>query len=694
LLVNEARTFLQDLALVFCVATIATLLFQRLRLPAVLGYLVAGLIVGPHTPVPLFADLARVEVLAELGIVLVVFVIGLEFSVGRLARTLPITGVSGAVQITAMLWLGYTLGRLVGWSGNESLYLGGMVCISSTMIVARALGRGGEDPRLVDNVFGILIVQDLAAIVLIAVFTAIASGTGMPAGAVLRVVGELVLFLAGAVVVGLLLIPRLIREANHRGASEVVLIAVIGVCFGLSLLAEHLGYSVALGAFIAGSLIAESGLRRRIERMVEPIRDMFAAVFFVSIGMLVDPHAIAAEWRMIAGVTALVVIGQTLFVSIGSLLSGRPVEIAVRSGMCLAQIGEFSFIIVGVGVAAGQVRSSLLAIAVGVAVITTFLTPLMVGVSGRCALWVEARLPHRVQTFTALYATWFEALRGGTQRQRSPVRHHIAWMAIDVIATTAIIIAFAIARRPLAGEIATRLGVSIGVAGALALAAALALALPFAIGLARHVRGLGVGVAAVALPGEEPGRVDLADAPRRAFVVTLQLAATLAVLLPLIALTQPFLPLYAGLSLLAVLLTVLGISFWRRAANLHEHVRAGAELVLEVLDRQRHPDDSDAAPSPALPDILPGLGPLVSVAIDPSSPAVDRTLADINLRAKSGATVIAIQRATGEGVGSPTGHETLTAGDLLTLTGTTAAVERARRLLAGLSSDPDSGHEP
>ena len=673
------HTFVQDLAVVFCVAAVATLVFQRLRLPAVLGYLLAGLIVGPHTSIPVFVNPERIEVMAELGIILVIFMIGLEFSVGKLLKALPVSGLSTIVQITAMFWLGYTLGQIAGWSNNQSLFLGGAICISSTMIVARVLGDREEDPRLVENVFGILIVQDLAAIVLIAVFTAVAGGAGMPPGAVIRVVGELALFLGSAVVVGLMIIPRLIREADHKRSAEVVLVAAIGVCFGLALLAKHLGYSVALGAFIAGSLVSESGLRTKIEHMVEPIRDVFAALFFVSIGMLVDPHAIAAEWAMILAATAVVLFGHTLFATLGSLLAGRPVQVAIRSGMSLAQIGEFGFILVGIGVGAGIVSDSLLAIAVGVAVITTFLTPVMIASSERLGLWVEARLPRRVQTLTALYATWFESL-GGVGQDRSPNRQRIAMLVMNLVVVSAVIVTFAVTRRTLAHAISAYLGVTLGVAGAIALAAAVAIALPFGLGMARNVHRLGVALANSAMPRQAPGGVDLADAPRRAFIVALELGFALAVSLPLIALTQPFLPLYLGLAPLALVMAALGISLWRRAANLQAHYRAGAELVLEVLDRQRRGDQRPERPP--LSDVLPGLGPLVSLALEPGSPAVDRTLADINLRAKTGATVVAIQRASGEGIGTPTGQETLQTGDLLTLTGSTDALDRARRMLS------------
>lgn len=680
----------------FCVASLATLIFQRLRQPVVLGYLLAGLIIGPNVPIPPFVDLHQIELLSELGVILVVFAIGLEFRLAKLFAVLPTSGIVGALQVPGMLWLGYTLGTIAGWSGRESLFLGGMMCISSTMIVARVLGAQAEvDRRLSDSVFGILIVQDLAAIVLIAVFTAVASGAGIPAGEVARMVGELALFLVVSVVAGILVVPRLIREAHHRNSSEVLLIAAIATCFGLALIAHHLGYSVALGAFIAGSVIAESGRRQQVEHLIVPVRDLFAAVFFVSIGMLVDPLAMAENWQMIAAVSAAVVVGQSVFIGVGSVLAGRSVGIAVRSGMTLAQIGEFSFIIVGVGVGAGAIPSRLMAIAVGVSVVTTFLTPILVAASGRAAAGVERRLPRALQTFVALHGSWLESLRArGARSRNARLRPQIVLLAIDVVAIVGILVVMASYNDRVAHELSARTGLPLGVAGTLALGAGLLLALPFLVGMARAVRKLGSELARSALPKADAG-VDLADAPRRALGLALELVVSLAVILPIIALTQPFLPLYVGAVVLVILLGLLGILFWRSASNLQGHVRAGAEVMLEMLDSQRRDDVSLAPPqAPPLTTLLPGLGPLLQIEIGPDSPAVGRTLAELNLRALTGASVVAMKRASGEGVGVPSGRETLSAGDVLMLTGSTDCVTRASRLLAGEELDPPGEAPP
>jgi monovalent cation:H+ antiporter-2, CPA2 family len=677
--VQHVRTFLQDLALVFCVAALVTLVFQRLRQPVVLGYLLAGIILGPHVPIPLFADHQRIETLSELGVILVMFSIGLEFSFARIRRVLPTAGLAGAVQITAMFWIGYLVGRLFGLSGGAAVFVGGMVCISSTMIVARAFADHPVEERLSELVFSVLIVQDLAAILLITVLTAVASGAGLPPAEMARTAGELFLFLVGAVVIGLLVVPRLIREAHHRLVSETLLVTTVGVCFGLALLAQYLGYSVALGAFLAGSLVAESGRRRNVEHLIAPLRDLFAAVFFVSIGMLVDPGAILDQAGLVATLVAIVVFGQSTFIALGTFLTGAGVNLSVRAGMSLAQIGEFSFIIVGVGVARGVVSTGLMSVAVGVAVITTFLTPFLVRLSGRAALMVEARLPRPLQTFAALYGSWFEAMRARREsRERSAMARRWLRLAGDGVILAGIVLATALGHRAATVWLEAQLGIGERAAYAVVITGAVVAALPFLYGVGRSARQLGLALGQRALPGSDAG-LDLAAAPRRAFVIALQVGLMLLVAFPVVALSQPFLPLYWGAAILATLLLAFGVAFWRGATNLEGHVRAGAQLVLEALERQRRPDPA-AAPVD-LVELLPGLGGLEPVLLPDDSPAVGKTLAQLELRGRTGATVLAIRRAAGDTVAAPSGAEVLGSGDVLSVTGSREAIAAATSLL-------------
>ena len=274
----QAADFLRNLALVLCVAAVTTVVFQRLRLPVVFGYLLAGLIVGPHVPIPLVADAGVVRTLSELGVILVMFALGLEFSIRRIIQAAPTTGVVAVVETSTMLVVGYLLGQLLGWTALESVFAGAIVAISSTTIIVKAFEEQRVTGPASEQAFGILVGEDLIAIFLIAILTAVSSGAGLSAGALAVTGGRLAVFLAAVVGIGLLVVPRLVRFVVRLNRPETTLLASVGICFASALLALEFGYSVALGAFIAGALVAESGEVPTIERLVHPVRDLFAAV--------------------------------------------------------------------------------------------------------------------------------------------------------------------------------------------------------------------------------------------------------------------------------------------------------------------------------------------------------------------------------------------------------------------------------
>ncbi|HYU15592.1 MAG TPA: cation:proton antiporter, partial [Candidatus Acidoferrum sp.] len=463
--------------------------------------------------------------------------------------------------------------------------------------------------------------------------------------------------------------------------------------FALALLAHRLGYSVALGAFLAGSLVAESGHGEEIERLIAPLRDLFAAIFFVAVGMMVDPRDAAEHWAVVLALGAAVLVGQSALVAIGTFLAGNDLRSSIRVGMSLAQIGEFSFIIAGIGTSAGAARDFLYPVAVAVCILTSFTTPWMVRRSGRVARAIESRLPHALQTFASLYGSWREQLRERARRRTvsARIRRQVRLLLLDGALLAALLVAGAVAHERYAPVLAARLRLGPGLSLALVVGATALVALPFAIGLLRLTRGLGTTLARVVLPAAGRGELDLAAAPRRAFRVTVQLGVALLVGLPFLALTRPFLPFWMGLALLGLALFGLGIAFWRSARNLDEHVRAGAHLVLEVLVRQAgRPAIAQRAPLDQVATALPGLGHLTAVTLEPGSPAVGRTLIELDLRGSTGASVIAIGRASGPGedVAAPTGREVLAVGDILTLTGTSEAVGAAAALLLGESASP------
>src|SRR5919108_941327 len=387
--VSDPHEFLRNLALVLGVAAAATILFQRLRQPVVFGYLIAGAILGPHVPIPIVADEGMVRVLSELGVILLMFALGLEFSLRKLLAVGPTASVIAVLQTSAMVAVGFLVGRLFGWTLMESVYAGAVIAISSTTIIVKAFAEQKIRERFASIVFGVLIMEDLIAIFLLTILTAVSAQGSISPGDLLSTAGRLAAFLAALLVIGLLTVPRLMRAVVRLDRPETTVVTAMGICFAIAYLAQSFNYSVALGAFLAGSLVAESGEERPLEHLVQPIREMFAAIFFVAVGMLIDPRLIVEHWRAVVAFTLLVVFGKIVFVATGAFLAGYGTRTSVQTGMSLAQIGEFSFIIAGIGLASGATRDFLYPIAVAVSAITTLTTPWLIRSAGPAASWVD-----------------------------------------------------------------------------------------------------------------------------------------------------------------------------------------------------------------------------------------------------------------------------------------------------------------
>jgi monovalent cation:H+ antiporter-2, CPA2 family len=679
--------------MVLCVAAVTTVLFHRLRQPVVLGYVLAGLIIGPHVPIPLVVDAETIRVLSEVGVILLMFSLGLEFSLRKLFELGGTTSLTAVLQCSLLLGLGFVAGRAFGWTVVESLFAGAIIAISSTTIIARAFDEQNIRGKQREIVVGILIVEDLIAILLMAILTGVASGSGLTPGALAAPLGKLAAFLIGVIVVGLLVIPRMVRAITRLGRTETTLVASLGICFAVAILAYELGYSVALGAFLAGSLVAESGEQAEIEPLVQPVRDIFAAVFFVSVGMGIDPQLIAEHWLAVLVFTVIVIVGKVVSVALGVFLTGNGTRTAIQAGMSLAQIGEFSFIIAGLGLSLGATREFLYPVAVAVSAITTLTTPFLIRASGPVAIAIDRALPHPVQTLTVLYASWVDNLRTASSRPETPgaqVRRRVSLAVLDVAALAALAIGTSLGLEHVSGALAARFGWSMDLARGIVIALGAALSVPFCVGVFQLTRRLGAALAERAFPAAgSKGRLDLAAAPRRSLVLILQLASLLVLGAPLLAVLQPFVPgRFLGIALLVVL-AAASLAFWRSATNLQSHVSAGAQLILEALQAQsrvtalRPLQDSLRS----VHTLIPGLGAPALVRLPPCSPAVGRSLADLNLRGVTGATVLVIQR-DGGGVVAPRADEVLRAGDLLALAGAQDAVASATALLAGREEGP------
>lgn len=675
--------FLESLAVVLCVAAATTVLCQRVRLPVVLGYLLAGVLIGPHAPPLLVADPGIIATLSELGVILLMFYIGMELSLRKLAEVGPRGFAVVLVEMGLMLFLGYLAGRLAGFSPIECAFLASMVAISSTTIIARTFEEHRVPPRVREQIFGALVIEDIFAILLIALLTTLATTRSLDVAGLATAAGRLGIFLTVLMLVGLLVVPRLIRFVVSLKRPETTLVTSVGVCFAAALAAQRYEYSVALGAFLAGCLVAESGEGKRIAGQIRPLRDMFTAVFFVSVGLSIDPAQMAAQWHWIALFSALVVGGKFVGVALGFFATGSAVKASAQAGLAMGQIGEFSFIIAGLGVSLGAVDSRLYPIAVGVSCVTTLLTPFAVRHSAFLGERIDQLLPRNLQTFVALYGSWIEQLgdarRRGTLGAR--VRRLVRLIVLDAALLVALLIAASAGADEVAGFLRRKLPLAADAVRWIVAIGFTTLALPLALGLFRLVRALGRTLALAALPPVPEGEVDFAQAPRRAFVVALQLGLMLLIALPCTALLQPFVPGIRSALPLLLLLLLAGFAFWRGATQLQGHVRAGAEALVAAV---AIPGASKVEQEQALDQmeqLLPGLGDLAPFVLAPGSPWVGRTLGEINLRAVTAATVLAIRRGE-DSVLTPDGKQALAGGDILVLAGTHDAIAQARNLLA------------
>ena len=404
------QSFLEDMALVLAIAAVATIICQFLRQPVVLGYLVAGMAVGPHIP-GFYADVHQMREVPELGVTLLIFAIGLEFKLRRLMRLAPTAGLVALAQIAAMVGLGYLVGRLMGWTAWQSLLAGAVASISGAVVIAKAFEETPVDPRVRELVFGVVLCEDVIAIFMLTVLITLASGrelSFLELSTKVRLLGAFVVLLLAT---GIFTVPRLLRGAARFRRKETLLITSLGLCFALAVLAERAGYSVALGAFLAGSLVAESGLGEEVEKLIEPVKQIFGAVFFVAVGMLIDPEELAAHWAALVLLVGVVVIGKIVAVSLASLAIGERPEVAVKCGFAMGQIGVFSLLIAEIGTKSDAMSGFLYTLAAGSCAITMFLCPRLIRLSNPTADWVGRHLPMPIEGALTRYNRWLHPRR-------------------------------------------------------------------------------------------------------------------------------------------------------------------------------------------------------------------------------------------------------------------------------------------
>ncbi|RZJ31329.1 MAG: sodium:proton antiporter, partial [Flavobacterium sp.] len=388
---------ISDLGLILMTAGVAVLLFKKIKQPLVLGYLIAGFLAGNHFDFfPSVTDMKSVEVWAEIGVIFLLFSLGLEFSFKKLVKVGGTASVTAVTQIIVMLLLGFTVGRLMGWKTMDCIFLSVILSVSSTTIILKTFDElGVKAQKFAGNVIGALIVQDLLAILMMVLLSTIAVSRQFMGSELLLAVFKLIFFLVIWFVGGIFFIPTLLKRAKNLLTDEMILIISIALCLLMVMLAANVGFSPALGAFMMGSIIAETTQAEHIEHLVKPVKDLFGAVFFVSVGMLINPASLIAHWLPVLILTAVTIVGQSISSAGGALLSGQPLKSSVQTGMSLSQIGEFSFIIATLGMTLKVTSDFLYPIVVAVSAITTFTTPFMVRLAAPVSEKLSKTLPRK-----------------------------------------------------------------------------------------------------------------------------------------------------------------------------------------------------------------------------------------------------------------------------------------------------------
>ena len=389
-----------DLGLILITAGVVTLIFKFLKQPLVLGYIVAGFLVGPHFIVfPSVADLNNITVWSEVGVIILLFALGIEFSFKKLMNVGATAGVAGIISIVSMLLIGYLAGLMMGLSEIASIFFGGMLSMSSTTIIIKAFGDMGlQKKRFARIVFGVLIVEDLAAILMMVVFTALATVHSASTSGAKGIIGTTLIlgvFVLTCFVAGIFLLPTALKKLKRFLSDETLLIVSVGLCLGMVIFSDHMGYSAALGAFMMGAILAETVEAKRIEHLINPLKDLFGAIFFVSVGMMIVPASLVEYAGTIALVTVIVLVGRIIFDSLGVLASGESLKTSLQAGMSLAQIGEFSFIIATLGMNLKVLDDFIYPVIVTVSVITTFTTPYCIKLSEPFYNFIEKRFPDK-----------------------------------------------------------------------------------------------------------------------------------------------------------------------------------------------------------------------------------------------------------------------------------------------------------
>lgn len=657
---------IQDLAIIMIVGGATTLLFRAIKQPTVLGYILAGFLVGPHFEwLPTVVEADSIKVWAEIGVIFLLFALGLEFSFKKLARVGTPATVTALVEIGCMTGVGYLIGRGFGWSFYDSIFLGGILAISSTTIIIRAFDELEMKTRgFVKLVFGVLIVEDLVAILLMVILTTIAvsqkfSGLEMATASL-----KLGFFLALWFILGIFLVPSFLKKSRQLLKGDTLLIVAIGLCFLMVVLASKVGFSPAFGAFIMGSILAETTDSHRIEHIIQPVKDLFGAIFFVSVGMLIDPKILTAHALPIFIIFMATIFGKLLSSVVGALLAGQSLQHSVQAGMSLAQIGEFSFIIAGLGLSLGVTSDFLYPIAISVSALTTFTTPYLIQSSDHVVKFLESSLgPEWIRNLERF------RVHAASARQSQGWSQVLKAEALKVGSNAVIVIAIFLASERILWPWLSDKGMG-GDANKVVLAVwTLLSAAPFLWGVAgrkiqkQHLAMIGITTEA-AMP------ILALELVRWIFVIGLSTALVSLFLAPLLSVL-----------IVVIFLTLNVFVFGRYFEQIYLNIEA--RFVQNLQEKETLEKKA------ALPPLAPWDAHLAQVVVSQNSPLAGKSLADLTVRERFGITIALIQRGHLR-IAAPGRNILCLPGDVLHVIGTDDQINKFQEVCEALV-DEDVG---
>lgn len=668
-------TFLRDLALVMIAAAVAAIVCQILKQPKAVGYILAGFVLGGLGLFrPLISDQESIHTIADLGLIFLMFSMGIDFNLRKLKNVGVSAIVTALIDVTVMLSLGFGIGRLLGWNAIESIFLGAIICDSSTAIITKALGDLAlKKERFAQIILGASIVEDLLAIILIALLTGIGMTGNLQANMLFGRIESLLIFLVVLLIVGLLAVPRLLNSLGRFRDDELLIITVIGICFAVSLWSIMLNFTLALGAFIIGSIMAEARQRGRIEMLTGPMRDIFGAVFFVAIGLLAKPQLVLEHYNLLLLLTAVVIIGKFSACSIGAFISGNDRATAVRVGGGMAQVNEFALIIAGLGATLNVTRDYVYPLAVGISLLTTFINPFLLKHSGALDRALEMILPERLRRKLARYTISAERdeRRNTDNIIRRTIRRCLAIILINLIWIAGIFIAAAYAARHFGGLFA-KVPSFLGGANAVFWFLAALIIIPFVVASLRKLQALAMILAEMRFPqtiGKPSGSL-----PRLLTEWTITIAGIIALGLFILMLGSAILPPQKTLVIMAIAIIAIAVAFWKFNVLIYSKAQVALREVFAGNQPWLNFLSFSAAQS------IFSEARLADMIILPESPAANKLIRELNIRALTGATIIGLERE-GKVAINPTADEMLNPGDRVYLLGTAAQLEKARTFL-------------